>query len=96
MAVRLSDELLSSLTPATSFYQVVPFSWDEDPARIMAYDTCGQEHPVGVTAAVFVVLAAAAAAVVVVAVVIALLSAAASTWKDTRTIVQSPKDNWTV
>ena len=39
MAVRLSDDLLSSLTPATSFWQVAPFSWDKDPINTMAYDS---------------------------------------------------------
>ncbi len=39
VAVRSSDELLSLLTPETSFGQVAPFIWDKDPANTMAYDT---------------------------------------------------------
>ncbi len=38
MAVRLRDDLLSLLTPATSFQRVTPFSWDIIPANTMAYD----------------------------------------------------------
>ena len=39
MAARSSDKLLSLLTPATSFEQVTPFSWDKDCASTMAFDT---------------------------------------------------------
>jgi hypothetical protein len=39
VAVRSSDELLLSLTLATSFWQVAPFSWDKDLANTMAYDS---------------------------------------------------------
>jgi hypothetical protein len=40
LAVRSGDEDgPSSLTPATGFQRVAPFSLDKDPANTMAYDT---------------------------------------------------------
>jgi hypothetical protein len=44
VVVRLGDERQSSLTPATSFLRVMPFSWDIFSANTLAYNKCSPGH----------------------------------------------------